>query len=173
MVESEERLAKLLLVINQVLTKVGVHRTITGSTMELTNRQVGMLETLLNQNNQTMSELAQSMFIEQSAATRIVDGLVRKSLLERVSDSNDRRVTRIKLTEKGRQVYNSVCSESSLLLSIVLEKMEHDDQESLIRGLEVFIRAVHETEQQYLPCCEDDSCKEIINTSESNDATAK
>ncbi|MBT3362450.1 MAG: winged helix DNA-binding protein [Chloroflexi bacterium] len=164
MVESEERLAKLLLVLNQVLTKVGVHRTITGSSMDLTNRQVGILETLLGKDNLTMKELAENMLIEQSAATRIVEGLVRKDLLERVLDGKDRRVIRINLTEKGRQIYNSVCTESSLLLSFVFEKMKPADQEALNRGLEVFIKAVHETEQQYLPCCLNASCKQFIDT---------
>jgi len=160
----EERLSKLLLVLQQVLVKVGVHRTATGQEMDITNRQVGALGLLIDQDSLTMSQLSQSLFIDQSAATRIVDALIIKRLIERVPDSNDRRVIRIKLTDKGREIYNNVCDESSQGLSMLLAKMKFDDQEALIRGLEALIQAVHEKEQGKLPYCEDDCCEEPIDT---------
>src|SRR5947209_16827899 len=48
-----------------------------------------------------MSELAQRTMLTRSGITRLVDGLVVSGLVERVSCSNDARVSYARLTDKG------------------------------------------------------------------------
>src|SRR5436309_5888819 len=52
---------------------------------------------LLSQNVEplTMGELSSELSVPMSTATRIVDGLVRSGMAERVNDSNDRRIVRV------------------------------------------------------------------------------
>jgi DNA-binding MarR family transcriptional regulator len=57
-----------------------------------------------NQGNQGVKQLAQLFSITPSAATQMVDGLVRGGLLKRETDQEDRRKVHLSLTAKGKQV---------------------------------------------------------------------
>ncbi|MFN3265948.1 MAG: MarR family winged helix-turn-helix transcriptional regulator [Deinococcales bacterium] len=61
-----------------------------------------ILEDLLEQ-PRTMRELAQSISMPPSSLTGLVDNLVEQSNVERISDPEDRRIVRVRLTESGRQ----------------------------------------------------------------------
>jgi DNA-binding MarR family transcriptional regulator len=57
---------------------------------------------MLQRNNAvTMSEIGKELCIPKPNVTPIVDKLVDSKLVERISDSNDRRIVRIKITQKG------------------------------------------------------------------------
>ena len=49
-----------------------------------------------------VSDVAESIVNSASAASRTVDGLVEQGLITRVTDPDDRRVQRLRLTEEGR-----------------------------------------------------------------------
>ena len=51
----------------------------------------------------TMGELSAELGIPLSSATRLADGLVHASFVERCPDAYDRRVVRLCITENGRQ----------------------------------------------------------------------
>jgi DNA-binding MarR family transcriptional regulator len=55
----------------------------------------------------TMGQISDHLNITLSIATYIIDGLVETQLVERVSDPSDRRVIRIRLTEKGSTYYQT------------------------------------------------------------------
>lgn len=54
--------------------------------------------------NMTMSELASRMFLHPSTISGIVDRLVRRQLMTRVEDPQDRRAFRLNLTAEGEQL---------------------------------------------------------------------
>ena len=56
----------------------------------------------------TMGEIASALDLTPRAITRLVDGLVGEGLVERVADSTDGRVFRIRLTPAGRRRFNSL-----------------------------------------------------------------
>lgn len=163
MVNNEVQLMRLLPLLQQVLIKVGIHRTRTGSDLNLTTLQNAVLGAVSRKNNLTMSELSKDMLVMQSAATRIADDLVRKGLLKRANDTNDRRVTRLRLTSTGRDVLDKVRGESHMLLTRVLERMTPDEQEALIAGLEKFIRAVQATERDATLLCAPGEYAQCLN----------
>jgi DNA-binding MarR family transcriptional regulator len=59
-----------------------------------------ILEDLLEQ-PRTMRELAQTVAMPPSSVTGLVDNLVERQHAERISDPEDRRVVRVRLTESG------------------------------------------------------------------------
>lgn len=70
------------------------------------NRQTGFSSTqrhviasLYRQQSLTASQLADQLSISRGAATQLIDGLVKQGVVERVNDSADRRMVRIKLTD--------------------------------------------------------------------------
>ena len=56
----------------------------------------------------TVTGLAESLGVSAASASRAADGLVRKRLASRLEDSDDRRVRRLGLTSKGRELADRV-----------------------------------------------------------------
>lgn len=52
----------------------------------------------------TMNQLSERMSLARSTMTRVVDTLVRKGVLERVRDEQDRRVVGVQLTAEGKEL---------------------------------------------------------------------
>lgn len=67
--------------------------------------QCYVLETIQNSGPMTMNHLARRMQLSVSTVTRVVEQLVKKRLVLREKDPQDRRFHSIRLTEKGRNMY--------------------------------------------------------------------
>lgn len=62
------------------------------------------LETLLRSGPMQMGELAASMYLDKSTASRVVDALERKGYVERVPSADDRRALALRITKAGREL---------------------------------------------------------------------
>lgn len=143
----EDRMLRLLALLPQALTRAGAHRTPTGIGLGLTNLQVGVLGALLHHDGCTMGELAADRMVVRSGASRVVDDLVRAGLVERQPDPRDRRVVRLRITPRGREVVTSIHREAPQALAAILARMSVPDQEALLRGLESFVGAVQSLDE--------------------------
>lgn len=79
-----------------------------------------------------------------SATTTVVDRLVEKELVDRVSDPNDRRVVICELTESGRQAVERFWRIGRERLDIVADTLEVEQLETVVRGLQHIHTAVGE-----------------------------
>ncbi len=86
------KLMTIFPLLQQVLIKVGVHRTKTGRESGLTNMYINAIRIIRDNKNCTMRQLAKELLIAPPAATRIVNDLIKKDLVERITDSSDRRI---------------------------------------------------------------------------------
>ena len=143
----EEHLLQLLPLFQQVLTRVGIHQTRTGHRLGITNLQMSALGSVASHDDCMMRELAEDMLVSLPAATRIVNDLVEKSLIERIADNKDRRVVRLRITQPGLATMKTVHEEATALLGTILEKMSKEELDALIVGLDSFINAVIEVEE--------------------------
>lgn len=71
----------------------------------------------------SMSEMAEHLCITTAAATSLVDHLVKQKLVERRRSVKDRRVVRVSLTPRGREVLDGVKDEMYRLILSVMEKL--------------------------------------------------
>ena len=79
-----------------------------------------------------MSELAQSTMLTRSGITRLVDGLVLNGLVERVSCSNDARVSYARLTEPGyEKLREAGCTHVAGIRRLFLEHFDTEETEQL------------------------------------------
>jgi len=69
----------------------------------LSAQDFGILFRLSKRGTMTQVEIAAAMMRDKTTMTRRIDGLVKKQLVERNPDPNDRRYFRISLTETGEQ----------------------------------------------------------------------
>lgn len=70
----------------------------------ITYAQGGILLMLMSDRFDSASQLAREMYIDAAAMTRMVDRLVKRSLIRRLPSSKDRRVSRLQLSAGGRRL---------------------------------------------------------------------
>lgn len=71
-------------------------------------RFLHLADTLNEQESLTMDQLSHSISVKPSTATRMVDWMVENEFARRLSDSGDRRIVRVALTDHGRNLSNDV-----------------------------------------------------------------
>ncbi|MBL6447803.1 winged helix DNA-binding protein [Fulvivirga sp. 29W222] len=59
---------------------------------------------VINQNDKTQSEIADLVFKDYASMTRIVNLMVSKDYLDKTVDAEDKRKTKLTITEKGKRV---------------------------------------------------------------------
>ena len=99
-----------------------------------------------------MTELAARMLGDDSTVTRIVDSLVRRGLVERTSDSADRRVRLVALTAAGEDLLSRSMAAVDRELQQAAGLIRNGRHEQLRRRLEALCRELekHELEKHEL-----------------------
>ncbi len=85
----------------------------------------------------TIGELSNKMYLACSTTTDLIDRMESNQLVERVRDTNDRRVVRIQLKEKGQNIILEVLEARREYLSSVLSNFSKKDVEDLSRTLSI------------------------------------
>jgi DNA-binding MarR family transcriptional regulator len=103
-----------------------------GSDAGLTLSQYGLLELLVDRQSARVQELAAHAGITPSTATRILDALERRGVVERTRSDEDRRAVAVSLTDVGQEVV-------------------HAEQEWLRGRQRTFYAALPDAEQELAP----------------------
>jgi DNA-binding MarR family transcriptional regulator len=106
------------------------------SNFDITPPQLDALLVLRDFGELTMGELCQKMFLACSTATDLIDRMERNGLIERVRDTADRRVIRLKVLAKGTSVIDQVLEARRSYLVNILAEIDVADKERLIQSLE-------------------------------------
>lgn len=123
----------LLRSVNNILRKRG--RDFLGS-FDITGPQFDALNVLRDFGELTMGELCTKMFLACSTATDLIDRMERNGLIERVRDTADRRVIRLKVLPKGNKVIDQVLEVRRSYLATILSELDAADKERLIQSLD-------------------------------------
>lgn len=122
----------LLRSVGQILKKRG--RDILGN-FDITNPQFDALLVLREYGELTMGELCGKMFLACSTATDLIDRMERNGLIERIRDTADRRVIRLKVLPKGNAVIDEVLEARRSYLATILAELDVTEKERLIQSL--------------------------------------
>jgi len=85
-------------------------------------------------------EIANGLEISLSGASQLVERLVKKELLTRREDEVDRRLTKVELTDNGREAVRLMRRRKSEWFETILEAMPQSQRKALREGLEGFLR---------------------------------
>jgi DNA-binding MarR family transcriptional regulator len=140
------KLMKILPLLHQVINKLGVQRTKTGREIGLTNMLINAIRIIHETEHCTMRILAKELLIVPPAATRIVNDLIKKKMVRREVDPSDRRIVLLQVTPYANEIFSRVHVEAAEILMHVVSKMNADQLDALLLGLDAFIRAVLNTE---------------------------
>ena len=84
--------------------------------------------------------IADGLEISLSAASQLVDRLVKKSMVTRGENEHDRRLTAVDLTEAGRKAVMQMRRRKSEWFDTILEAMPHSQRRAFREGLESFLK---------------------------------
>lgn len=112
-------------------------QTFTEKEYELTPDQYVILNLLL-ENDEIMyqRQLAEIMFKDRANISRIIDIMHRNGLIEKVPDSNGRRIYKLVVTEKGKELRNRVLPTDKELRAVITENISEEELNSIFHILE-------------------------------------
>ena len=87
----------------------------------------------------TVSALSEQLGISAASASRAADGLVRKKLVSRVEDPDDRRVRHLTLTAKGRRLADRIISARLAGLEEFTSSLGAGEREKLESALDALL----------------------------------
>jgi MarR family transcriptional regulator, organic hydroperoxide resistance regulator len=106
------------------------------SHFDITPPQLDALLVLRDFGELSMGELCGKMFLACSTATDLIDRMERNGLIERVRDTTDRRVIRLRVLAKGSAVIDEVLDARRSYLATILTEIDVTNKERLIHSLE-------------------------------------
>lgn len=105
------------------------------SQFNITPGQYGVLRCLWEDGPCTPKEIAQTLRLENSTISGVLDRMEKKDLIRRVTDENDRRSVRVVTTELGSSLKEDVLRVIGELNDKVLSDLTGGQREALIRDL--------------------------------------
>lgn len=112
----------------------------------ITPPQFMALQALRHLQNPTMSQLCEDLALASSTVTDLVDRMERNEMVERVRDCEDRRVIRLKVTQKGLDVVEAVIQNRQRYLGVVFDRLDDETVGTLARVLSELRGAMREEE---------------------------
>lgn len=124
--------------LDQLLAVIGrLHATRADQAMDqigLFRGQALLLMILSHHDGLTHTEIAQKMQISPAAATKVIQRMEQLHYLERCSDPNDERVSRVYLQEEGRAVTQQIQHAFQDINQIIISGLSEEEQNT-IKGL--------------------------------------
>lgn len=104
--------------------------------------EVDALDQVVWSDSGRMHEIAEGLQIDASTATRAVDRLERRGLVERSRDPGNGRYVQVSLTTDGRRVHEELLQRRLEFVSNVLGQFSDHDRDALVRLLPAVADAV-------------------------------
>lgn len=120
--------------------------------------QLRLLWTVHHTPDATMKDFSERLSVSQSTVTQLADRLVRRGLIERHADPEDRRVVRLRTSPAGRAILGRAEADHQQTHRAVWESLTVQEQQAVIQGLEVLARAgeaLRAAQGYPLPACDE------------------
>ncbi len=95
-------------------------------------QQIFLLKTLKRRDGLKISEVAFEMRMKNFSATRLVDQLESKGLVERIKNSDDKRSIFVRLSRKGKKIVGEIEEHASETVLNNLSEFDQEESESII-----------------------------------------
>jgi DNA-binding MarR family transcriptional regulator len=146
-VSSQDSVVDAVLSASRVLVAIAA-RSLADAGDEVTLTQYRSLVVLASRGPQTMATLAEAVAVTAPTASRLCERLVRKGLVRRRTDPNDRRQVRIALTKSGRQLIDAVSIRRRREITDLLAAIPPETQRSVAVALAQLAESAGEVPEQ-------------------------
>ena len=96
--------------------------------------EFAVLELLYNKGKQPIQQIKDRILIASSSTTYLIDKLCGKELVERITDTQDRRVTYASLTDSGRELIETIFPRHAEIITDAFENLS-DEELTQLRDL--------------------------------------
>ncbi len=110
--------------------------------VDLTGPQLTVLKMLEGLGDLSLSELSERIRAQNSTVTGIIDRMEREGLVVRTRSTEDRRVVKIKLTDKGSRIARGIAVEPMEILRDALSALSAGEMRDLLKILTKIARRV-------------------------------
>ncbi len=145
--ESPDSVVDAVLSASRVLVAVAA-RSLADIAEEVTLTQYRTLVVLASRGPQNLVGLAEAVTVTPATATRMCDRLVKKKLIVRQSEQDDRRQVRLALTKKGLKLVGAVTNRRRREIEAILSTIAPEEQSVLVQALSQFAAAAGEVPEQ-------------------------
>lgn len=104
--------------------------------------QLAALRFLVANPASTLADVASALGVSPPAATRLIDGLVKRGMVRRVQSEVDRRTLVLSPTARGEELVMDVEEEEMEGFSRITSQMDGEGEGQLLEGIRHFIEAV-------------------------------
>jgi DNA-binding MarR family transcriptional regulator len=104
---------------------------------ELPDAELRCLQLFAHERYLTPKGIAHKMNVVKSRVTRIIDGMVRRELIQRIKDPEDSRITLLSLTPKGQDKLDEIDGFLESIHKQVLSQMAPEQRKTVLSNLEV------------------------------------
>lgn len=111
---------------------------------EITVDQALILNLLHDQPDLSQKEIASLLFKDNAAMTRMIEGMVKKGMLDKSAHPEDKRRSSITLTVKGKQTLKNIIPVILSNRNTALEGISEEEIALLVRLLQKIIRNVNQ-----------------------------
>ena len=109
--------------------------------LDVTMSQTKLLQKLEHADGElTLKRAAEMLRLSLPAVSRAVDDLVRRGMVERHEDAEDRRMKRIRLTEAGRLIIGKLNAARLQGLEEFITTLQDDERDALVGALERLLK---------------------------------
>ena len=106
-----------------------------GEFSDLSITEMHVIDNIGFTTERTMSDTAKAVKVTSGTLTTAIDNLIKKGYVERRRSSEDRRVVKIRLTEKGKAAFKSHEDFHKDLVISALQRLNSHEEEVLIKVL--------------------------------------
>lgn len=103
---------------------------------DITTPQFNALLLLAEHGDMTIGDLGNKLYLASSTATDLIDRMERNGLVSRERDTNDRRVVRLHMLDKGHQMIKEVLENRKRYLNGILAQVPPHEIEALKSSLQ-------------------------------------
>jgi DNA-binding MarR family transcriptional regulator len=115
---------------------------------DLTLQQLGLLVLLDDGEPRTLKELAELVGRSPSATSRLVDQLVRRKLLSRAEDPEDRRARRVTRGPRGARLVEELMERRADAQMASMQALSEEERALVMRAFAVMAEAVKRTKKE-------------------------
>ena len=144
---AQDSVVDAVLSASRVLVAIAA-RSLADAGEEVTLTQYRSLVVLASRGPQSMAALADAVGVTAPTASRLCERLVKKGLVRRRTDRNDRRQVRIGLTESGRQLIDTVSTRRRQEITDLLASIPPKTQRSVASALAQLAKSAGEVPEQ-------------------------
>lgn len=105
----------------------------------ITSPQFIALQWVIDREHLTIGELSKKIGLAFSTTTDLVDRMEKNGLVERIRDTNDRRVVRVVPLDKGKTIIKEVISKRQQYLGEVMSSLSDKEKETISDSLHLLL----------------------------------